>query len=343
MGKARIIIQILILANNLALRWSLASSVLSPFIRFWNNLTALQTAAVISALVLTIGAVIEYWYKLKLLAFLVLKWILRKSTSFDRCVFRRLLLHSIGPILVVLGIAGEVVFEGRTFLVEDRQEEQARTIVGSLKKQAEQADEKAKKAIADSSTALSQANDALGKAGKAQESLGKAEDEANKAETAASSALGTARQARQEAHSFEKEIASAKEAAAKAEAKLADRTLSDEQVRSIAAKLSVFVGQAYTVTAYWDSKESLGIANRIHSGLLLAKWTYSDEGSKGMMLGGEIGVLVWTHPDARENTKKAALSLVDALNAAGIEATPKLQNPKNPKSDMINISVGAKR
>ncbi len=154
MGKARIIIQILILANNRALRWSLASSVLSPFIRFWNNLTELQVAAVISALVLTIGAVVEYWYKLKLLAFLLLKWILRKSTAFDRCVFKRLLLHSIGPILVVLGIAGEVVFEGRTFVVEDSQEEQARQIVGSLKEQAEQADRKVRKAITDSSTAL---------------------------------------------------------------------------------------------------------------------------------------------------------------------------------------------
>jgi hypothetical protein len=110
----------------------LALSVLSPFTRFWNNLTALQAAAVISALVLTIGAVVEYWYKLKLLAFLLLKWILGKSTPFDRCVFKKLLLHSIGPILVVLGIAGEVIFEGRTFVVEDRQEEEARQIVGSL-------------------------------------------------------------------------------------------------------------------------------------------------------------------------------------------------------------------
>jgi hypothetical protein len=147
---------------------------LSPFIRFWNNLTALQAAAVISALILTIGAIVEYWDKLKLLAFLLLKWILRKSTPLDRCVFKRLLRHSIGPILVVLGIAGEVVFEGRTFVVEDRQEEEAGTIVGSLKKEAEQADEKAKKAIADSSTALSQANDALNKAGKADTAAGTA-------------------------------------------------------------------------------------------------------------------------------------------------------------------------
>jgi hypothetical protein len=37
---------------------------------------------------------------------------------------------------VVLGIAGEVVFEGKAFILEDRQEEQARKIVGSLREKA---------------------------------------------------------------------------------------------------------------------------------------------------------------------------------------------------------------
>jgi hypothetical protein len=162
MGNARIISQILMLTNNRAVRWSLALSVLSPFIRFWNNLTALQAAAVISALVLTIGAIVEYWYKLKLLASLLLKWILRKSTPFDRCVFKRLLLHSIGPILVVLGIAGEVVFEGRTFVVEDRQEEQARNTIGSLSQKATAASAKADSASGESD-AVSKEADAIQK------------------------------------------------------------------------------------------------------------------------------------------------------------------------------------
>jgi hypothetical protein len=147
-------------------------SVLSPFIRFWNNLTALQAAAVVAALVLTIGVIVEYWYKLKLLAFLLLKWILRKATPFDRCVFKRLLLHSTGPILVVLGIAGEVVFEGRTFVVEDRQEEQARKIVGSLSEKAGQAETKAQSAFDKSSLAETKADTAGTAAGKAQQKEG---------------------------------------------------------------------------------------------------------------------------------------------------------------------------
>jgi len=160
MGKAGIIIQIFTLANNRALRWSLASFVSSPLIRFWNSLTALQAAAVISTLVLMIGAGVEYWYKLKFLAFLLLKWILRKSTPFDRCALRRLLLHSVGPILVVLGIAGEFIFEGRTFIVEDREEEQARNIVGSLEEQAESA-QKSLGVIEDQENAAKKENDEL--------------------------------------------------------------------------------------------------------------------------------------------------------------------------------------
>jgi hypothetical protein len=197
--------------------------------KFWNNLVFLQVAAVVSALVLTVGAVLEYSHQLKLLTLLTAKWICRKSTLFDRCVFRKLLLHSVGPILVVLGIAGEFMFEGRTFIVEDRQEEQARQIVGSLSDKAEEADRKARAAISESSTALNQAKDALDKAGIAQESLGKAENEANTAQSAASNALNISKDAdqiahgaRQEADSFERDIVSAKTLAADAESHLAD-------------------------------------------------------------------------------------------------------------------------
>lgn len=104
--------------------------------RFWNSLVAQEVAAVVSALVLAIGAVIEYWSKIKLLTLLALKWILGRSTPFDRCTFRKLFIHSVGPILVVLGIAGEFVFEGRTFVLGYRQEQQSETAVTSLREKA---------------------------------------------------------------------------------------------------------------------------------------------------------------------------------------------------------------
>jgi len=123
-GMARIISQILTVAAVSAPWWSVSS--------FWNSLSALQWAAAISALILTIGAVIEYWHKLKALTLLACKWTLRKSTAFDRCTFRKLVIHSIGPLLVTFGIAGDFIFEGRAFILEDKQEEQARKTLGSL-------------------------------------------------------------------------------------------------------------------------------------------------------------------------------------------------------------------
>lgn len=159
-GKAIMMSQILMVAASSARSWSFLS-------KFWSSLAALQWAAVISAAILAIGAVIEYWAKIKLLVLLEMKYLLGRSTPFDRCVFRKAFIHSAGPILVVLGIAGEVVFEGRAFILEDRQEEQARQIVGSLSVKAEAAETKAQSAIDKSSLAENKADGAQGKADKA--------------------------------------------------------------------------------------------------------------------------------------------------------------------------------
>jgi hypothetical protein len=191
--------------------------------------------------------------------------------------------------------------------------------------------------------AFNKASSALTKSGEANTKADDAETKSGKAVTASSSALTLARGARQEADSFEQDIKSAQKAATEATAKLADRTLTDGQVISIARELAVFRGQEYTVTAYWESKESLGIANRIAAGLQLARWSYSKEGEKGMMLGGVIGVLVFVHPSADDPTQRAASSLVSALNAEGIEASLRQENPQNPKSNTIILNVGSKR
>jgi hypothetical protein len=237
-------------------------------------------------------------------------------------------------------------------------------VIGSLGDKAEEADTKAKKAIADSSTALSQAKDALTKSGEAAESLGKAEDEASKAQTASSNALTLAHDARQEADSFEKDIVSAKKQATEAEAhlaearqlaanaaqgtaaitaELADRTLTDEQVKSIADKLKFYAGQEYDITPYRDSKESVGIAERIFLALRLAKWKFLPSKAIGLF-GGVVGVQVWRHPDADEQTKAAAAGLVAALLHEGIQAELQVQNSENnPKHSIISLNVGAKR
>lgn len=87
----------------------------------WNNLPLLQGLSMIAALLLTVGAVIEYWTKLNILLGLFGRLLLLRSTAFERCALRKLFIHTAGPLLVVLGIAGELVFESRSFIVEDQE------------------------------------------------------------------------------------------------------------------------------------------------------------------------------------------------------------------------------
>ncbi|MGC2109647.1 MAG: hypothetical protein WA655_09030 [Candidatus Korobacteraceae bacterium] len=157
--------------------------------------------------------------------------------------------------------------------------------------------------------------------------------------------------ARQEADSFEKDIISAKEQAAKAESHLADalqravaaeteanklknrfadRALTDEQAKSIGNAIGPYAGQEFDVTPYWDLREPLAIANRIADAMIFGGWKYVPPAQTGILLGGVVGVEVYVHPAAPDKVQKAASALVSALNGQGIEAKVVQQNPKNP-------------
>lgn len=184
--------------------------------------------------------------------------------------------------------------------------------------------------------AKGEADDAKSKADEAKTTAAGADTLAGKAQTKADAADTTSRNALKRAFSAEQEADEVKE-------KLANRRLSPLQMTAIGGKLRRFNGQEYTVTAYWQSPESLDFANQIHVVLHnIAKWEYNPEGSKSQMLGGVVGVYVWTHPDADENTLAAAKSLVDALQAEGFKAEEKKQNPANPKTNIIRVNVGSK-
>jgi hypothetical protein len=100
-------------AASLAMRSSLSG--------IWNNAAFLEIASALSTLVLIVGAVLEEWPKLKKIGPLATKLIVIRITAFEWCVLKKLVAHSIGAILVVVGIVGELVFETRTFIVEDRE------------------------------------------------------------------------------------------------------------------------------------------------------------------------------------------------------------------------------
>jgi hypothetical protein len=126
------------------------------------------------------------------------------------------------------------------------------------------------------------------------------------------------------------------------QSRLADRQLTDAQLSRIARKLKSFAGQEFKITAYWDVKESLKIANRIYAALIGAGWTFIPPKSATFLMAGSVGVLVWTHPGASESTKKAAAALISALNQEDTASEPREQNPANPRSDEIELSVGTK-
>jgi hypothetical protein len=253
------------------------------------------------------------------------------------------LLAFVGWLLIVAGVAGEYVADSFVSKADGYVQTFDETALTDAQRQTSLAGERAGAAYERAATTEREA-------AQENERAANAERQAQSENARAAKALEAAETARKEAEGFQLQIAQANERAANAEretarltGQLADRTLTDEQVISIAGKLSNFIGQPYTITAYWDSKESVGIANRIHRALLLARWSYSTEGGKSMLLGGVIGVFVDIHPDADETAKKAADSLVAALTAEGIETTLQKNNPKNPKTNMIGLTVGSKR
>src|SRR5260370_4473441 len=121
-----------------------------------------------------------------------------------------------------------------------------------------------------------------------------------------------------------------------------DRALSDKQIETIVQKIRSFSGQEYQITTFWEMREPLAIANHIHAALQLATWKFIPPASATFMLGGIEGVQVWVHPAAEEQVRKAASTLVDALNGAEMAAVLKEQNPQNPKDSKIAINVGTK-
>jgi hypothetical protein len=114
-------------------------------------------------------------------------------------------------------------------------------------------------------------------------------------------------------------------------------------LRHKATKLKSFAGQEYKVTPFWELKESLNIANRIHQALSIGGWKYLEHGEGGsFLLGGVAGVLVYVHPGATDQTKTAAAALVSALNDEEIISEPREQNdPANP-NNIIQLNIGTK-
>jgi hypothetical protein len=205
----------------------------------------------------------------------------------------RVPMGAIGLLLVVMGVIGEGVFEALVSMNETALRAHDEQVLGETIKEA--------------GTAKDSANAAVQAAALASKVSGEAMDKASAVFSTAASANESARGALTLA-------GDAKAGAEKANAELADRSLSDSQVAVIGKALAKFPGQEYKVVAYWDSHESIGIANRIHQSLQVAHWKYLPPPSTGIaLMGGIVGVQVWHHPDAENSTKEAASLLIKLL------------------------------
>jgi hypothetical protein len=224
-------------------------------------------------------------------------------------------------ILVAVGIVGEVGVGVRHWILNRRL--QAVQHTEDVERQAEvaRATERASTAEATAKGFESQIADSNARAKSAESTVAVAKEQAAKAE------LGTA-QARLEL--------------AKIQERMADRKLTDAQVKNISDAVRPFAGQEFDVTPYWDLPESLTIANRIADALMAGGWKYVAPEKSGFMLGGISGVQVWTHPTADDKIKRAAESLLAALNRENVVSVARTQNPANPPDSKLHLNVGTK-
>jgi hypothetical protein len=172
-------------------------------------------------------------------------------------------------------------------------------------------------------------------AGDARKTAGEAEERAAKAEAHLSESNERAARANERAADAERETERLKQ-------RLADRTLTDAQAVAIERKLRAFAGQEFDFTPYWDTKESIAIANRIADLLNGAGWKYIPPTKSGFMLGGVTRVLVHVHPNAPAKVTSAAGALVSALNEQRIVSEIRYGNTADPPDSKLHLYVGTK-
>jgi ribosomal 50S subunit-associated protein YjgA (DUF615 family) len=157
-----------------------------------------------------------------------------------------------------------------------------------------------------------------------------------------SDALTTIASLQEQMRSARTEAETAKATAQKLEQRLADRVLTDAQLSAIADRLRAFSAQEYQITTFWNLKEPVAIANRIHKSLIAAGWLFKKPEPPTFLLEPMAGIRVWVHPAAEERTKQAANALVSVLSEQGMAAELRHNNAPQKPDNIINIQVGTK-
>ncbi|HKT24316.1 MAG TPA: hypothetical protein VJR04_06915 [Terriglobales bacterium] len=125
--------------------------------------------------------------------------------------------------------------------------------------------------------------------------------------------------------------------------KLANRTLTDEQVKAIRHDVERFAGQEFRFSTYWDSPECVGIAERVNRTLQAAGWKYRPYTEYRVPVGGTVGILVYTHPNADKRTNEAATALLTTLSREGLQAQARMDDTNAAEQNIITLVIGSKR
>jgi hypothetical protein len=127
------------------------------------------------------------------------------------------------------------------------------------------------------------------------------------------------------------------------ETKLADRTLSPEQVAQITSAVKRFKGQEFLLMTYWKQREPMALSEAIFQALEDAGWKFIKPSDGSMLFWNVTGIEVHVHPLASAHTKEAALALIEALNKERL-GVPKLNEENNGTNpdNRIHVNVAAK-
>lgn len=124
------------------------------------------------------------------------------------------------------------------------------------------------------------------------------------------------------------------------EARLADRSLSEQDVERIIQAVSGYPEQEYQITTFWDLREPLDLAERIHHSLLRSNWRFIKPENGSFLLGGFEGIAIYAHPDSSQRCRDARAILGAVLDELGLSSV--LKDSNGPVTDLLAINVGTK-
>jgi hypothetical protein len=123
---------------------------------------------------------------------------------------------------------------------------------------------------------------------------------------------------------------------------VANRDLSEEETKTIAARLSVFAGQQVEISIYPVNFESNWISGKVYGLLLEARWNIGPPQQLSMPPNGLLvqGILIEATADpASQAAAKAAFEALKPTVASGLFHPSPLSNPEKPR---VWIFIGDK-